>query len=224
MELSPRLNRLPSEPAIRTLLKARGLEAGGREVVHLEIGEPDLPTPAHICEAAKAALDSGQTHYCDSQGVLELREAIARKVGSMRGVHVDPDSIVVTPGLRPILFYGALLALSDGDEGIFFDPAFAAFPSVISFAGGRAVPVPLRSENGFRLDVTDLRAAITPRTRLLTLNWPHNPTGGVLSDEDFDAIGDIAEEHDLIVVSDETYEEIYYGQPPPSAIRARMSE
>jgi aspartate aminotransferase len=137
----------------------------------------------------------------------------------MRGVHVDPGAVVITPGLRPILFYGALLALSEGDEGIFFDPAFAAFPSVINFAGARAVPVPLRGENGFRLDVGELRAAITPRTRLLTLNWPHNPTGGVLWHEDFEAIGDIAEENDLIVVSDETYEEIYYGEPPPSAIQ-----
>lgn len=188
-------------------------------MVHLEIGEPDLPTPANICEAAKAALDCGQTHYCDSQGVLELREAIAEKVEAMRGVSVDPGTVVITPGLRPILFYGALLALSEGDDGIYFDPAFAAFPSVINFAGGRAVPVPLRSENGFRLDIEDLRAAITPRTRLLTLNWPHNPTGCVLTAADYEAIAEVAEEYDLIVVSDETYEEIYYGETPPSAIQ-----
>ena len=210
---------MPSEPAIRTFLRARELEASGRNVVHLEIGEPDLPTPAHICEAAKISLDRGLTHYCDSQGVLELREAIAEKVASMRGVSVDPGTIVITPGLRPILFYGALLALGEGDEGIYFDPAFAAFPSVINFAGGRAVPVPLRAENGFRLDVNELRAAITPRTRLLTLNWPHNPTGAVLRSEDYSAIADIVEEHDLLVVSDETYEEIYYGDMPPSAIQ-----
>ncbi len=188
-------------------------------MVHLEIGEPDLPTPGHICDAAKAALDAGHTHYCDSQGILELREAIADKVKAVRGVQVDPDTVVITPGLRPILFYGALLALSDGDEGIYFDPAFAAFPTVIRFTGARAVPVPLRNENGFRLDVEELRAAVTPRTRLLTLNWPHNPTGAVLRDDDFEAIADIAEEHDLLVVSDETYEEIYYGQTPSSVIQ-----
>ena len=188
-------------------------------MVHLEIGEPDLPTPGHICDAAKAALDAGHTHYCDSQGILELRQAIAEKVKAVRGVQVDPDSVVVTPGLRPILFYGALLALSDGDEGIYFDPAFAAFPTVIRFTGANAVPVPLRSENAFRLDIDELRGAVTPRTRLLTLNWPHNPTGAVLRDEDYEAIADVAEEHDLMVVSDETYEEIYYGETPPSVIQ-----
>ncbi len=186
--------------------------------MHLEIGEPDLPTPAHIREAAKTALDAGQTHYCDSQGVYELRAAIAEKVGAMRNVSVDPDSVVVTPGLRPVLFYGALLSLQDGDEGIFFDPAFAAFPSVIGFAGARAVPVPLRSENGFRLDIDELKAAITPRTKMLTLNWPHNPTGAVLSTADFEAIADVADEHDLVIVSDETYEEIYYDEVPRSVI------
>lgn len=218
MQISSRLESLPTEPAIRTFLKARGLEAKGQEVVHLEIGEPDLPTPAHISEAAKQALDAGQTHYCDSQGVYELREAIADKIGGMRRVSVDPDSVVITPGLRPILFYGALLSLQDGDEGIYFDPAFMAFPSVINFTGARAVPVPLRSENAFKLDIDELKLAITPRTKMLTLNWPHNPTGAVLDSADFDALADVADEHDLTVVSDETYEEIFYDETPRSVI------
>jgi aspartate/methionine/tyrosine aminotransferase len=132
--------------------------------VHLEIGEPDFATPEHIRLAAKKALDAGQTHYCDPQGVLELREAIADKVSAMRHVVVDPADVVVTPGLRPILFYGALMALDRGDEGIYFDPAFAAFPSVIDFAGAKPVAVPLRGENGFRLDVESLRAAVTCST------------------------------------------------------------
>jgi aspartate aminotransferase len=199
-------------------MKARGLEASGREIVHLEIGEPDFATPEHIMAAAKAALDEGQTHYCDPQGILPLREAIADKVGAMRGVVVDPANVVVTPGLRPILFYGALMALEKGDEGIYFDPAFAAFPSVIDFAGAKPVAVPLRGEDGFRLDVAALESAITPRTKLITLNSPHNPTGAVLQDADFEAIADLAEAHDLTVLSDETYEEIYYGERPRSVI------
>ncbi len=218
MGITSQVKHLPSEPAIRMFLRARGLEASGREVVHLEIGEPDFATPEHISVAAKKALDAGQTHYCDSQGVLELREAIADKVSRVRDVTVDSADVVVTPGLRPILFYGALMALDKGDEGIYFDPAFAAFPSVITFAGARAVPVPLRGENGFKLDLEALEAAITPRTRLLTLNWPHNPTGAVLDDSDFEAIADLAVGHDLMVLADETYEEIYYGAKPRSVI------
>jgi len=136
----------------------------------------------------------------------------------MRSVSVDPDSVVITPGLRPILFYGALLSLQDGDEGIYFDPAFMAFPSVINFTGAKAVPVPLRSENAFKLDIDELKAAITPRTKMLTLNWPHNPTGAVLDNADFEAIADVADEHDLLVVSDETYEEIFYDETPRSVI------
>ncbi|TFH35063.1 MAG: pyridoxal phosphate-dependent aminotransferase [Dehalococcoidia bacterium] len=218
MDITSRVDRLPSEPAIRTFLKARGLEASGREIVHLEIGEPDFATPEHIRVAAKKALDAGQTHYCDSQGVLELRQAIADKVSAMRNVAVDPADVVVTPGLRPILFYGALMALDKGDEGIYFDPAFAAFPSVIEFAGAKPVAVPLRRDDGFRLDVKALEAAITPRTRLITLNSPHNPTGAVLSTSDFEAIADLAVAHDLTVLSDETYEEIYYDERPRSVI------
>ena len=218
MDITSRVDRLPSESAIRTFLKARGLEASGREIVHLEIGEPDFATPDHIRVAAKKALDNGQTHYCDSQGVPELRQAIADKVSAMRNVAVDPADVVVTPGLRPILFYGALMALEKGDEGIYFDPAFAAFPSVIEFAGAKAVPVPLRSEDGFRLDADALEAAITARTRLLTLNSPHNPTGAILNTSDLEAIADIAVAHDLMVLSDETYEEIYYDDRPRSVI------
>jgi aspartate aminotransferase len=199
-------------------MKARGLEASGREIVHLEIGEPDFPTPEHIRAAAKKALDAGQTHYCDPQGIPELRQAIADKVSAMRGVDVDPACVVVTPGLRPILFYGALMALEKGDEGIYFDPAFAAFPSVIDFAGAKPVPVPLRGENGFKLDVRALEAAITPRTRLITLNSPHNPTGAVLDSSDMEAITELAVAHDIMVLSDETYEEIYYDERPRSVI------
>ncbi len=218
MDITSRVERLPSEPALRIFLKARGLEAAGREIVHLEIGEPDLSTPAHITAAAKRALDAGQTHYCDPQGVPELRQAIADKVSAMRNVSVDPADVVVTPGLRPILFYGALMALDKGDEGIYFDPAFAAFPATIDFAGAKPVPVALRGDNDFRLDVESLEAAITPRTRLITLNSPHNPTGTVLDGGDFEAIADLADAHDLMVLSDETYEEIYYDARPRSII------
>jgi len=209
---------LPTEPAIEVFLKAQQMQAGGADIVHLEIGEPDFETPAHIREAAKESLDRGQTHYCDSQGILELREAIAERVSQIRHVNVDPSCVAVTPGLRPVLFYGALLTLDVGDEGIYLDPAFAAFPSVIRFTGAKAVPVPLRGRNGFRLDLDELESAITPRTRLLTLNSPHNPTGGVLTDEELRAIARLAEAHDLFVLSDETYEEIFYDERPHSVL------
>jgi aspartate/methionine/tyrosine aminotransferase len=218
MRITPRVDELPSEPAIDTFLKAREMEARGIDVVHLEIGEPDFETPAHIREAVKVAVDHGQTHYCDSQGLFELRQAVAERIAAVRGLSVDPGCVVITPGLRPVLFYGALLALSEGDEGIFFDPAFAAFPAVIQFAGARAVPVPMRGEYGFRLDLAELEAAITPRTRLLTINSPHNPTGGVLNDEELAAIEALACRHDLLVLSDETYEEIFYENRPRSVL------
>ncbi|MCK9357552.1 MAG: pyridoxal phosphate-dependent aminotransferase [Dehalococcoidia bacterium] len=218
MKTTPRVGGLPTEPAIETFLKAQQLQSKGVDVVHLEIGEPDFETPAHIREAAKESLDRGQTHYCDSQGILELREAIAERVSQVRHVNVDPNCVAVTPGLRPVLFYGALLTLDVGDEGIYLDPAFAAFPSVIRFAGAKAVPVPLRGRNGFRLDLDELESAITPRTRLLTLNSPHNPTGGVLTDAELRAIARLAEEHDLFVLSDETYEEIFYDERPHSVL------
>jgi len=215
---TPRVGGLPTEPAIEMFLRAQQLQARGVDVVHLEIGEPDFETPAHIREAAKESLDKGQTHYCDSQGILELRQAIAERVSTVRKVDIDPGCVVVTPGLRPVLFYGALLTLEEGDEGIYLEPAFAAFPSVIRFAGAKAVPVPLRGRDGFRLDLDELKAAITPRTRLLTLNSPHNPTGGVLTDEELSAIADLAEADDLFVLSDETYEEIFYGERPHSVL------
>ena len=218
MQTNPRVAGLPSEPALQTFLRARELESSGVDVVHLEIGEPDFDTPAHIREAVKAAVDRGCTHYCDPQGLPELRQAIAHRIGVVRGVAVDPDCVVVTPGLRPVLFYGALLALKDGDEGIYFDPAFAAFPAVIRFAGAAAVSVPLRGDSGFRLDLERLEAAITPRTRLITLNSPHNPTGTMLTGEDLAAVGELACRHDLFVLSDETYDEIYYDDRPPSVV------
>jgi len=199
-------------------MKARALEAGGREVVHLEIGEPDFETPEHIKAAAKKALDDGKTHYCDPQGVPELRQAIADRVSATRSVAVDANCVVVTPGLRPVLFYAALLALERGDEGIFLEPAFAAFPSVIEFAGARAVAVPLLGGDGFRLDTRTLEAAITPKTKLIALNSPHNPTGAVLGTDELEAIAQLAEAHDLMVLSDETYEEIYYDARPRSII------
>ncbi|MBN1857192.1 MAG: pyridoxal phosphate-dependent aminotransferase [Dehalococcoidia bacterium] len=216
MKTTERMDYLPVEPAIRTFMRAGELEKSGADIIHLEIGEPDFDTPSHISLAAKEALDRGKTHYCDPQGVLELREAIAATVGARSGVSVDPGCVVVTPGLRPVLFYGALATLQKGDEGIFIDPAFAAFPTVIEFAEARAVPVALREELGYRLDMNELRAAISPRTRLLMLNSPHNPSGGILSADDMAEIEGLAREHDFVVLSDETYEEIYYGDKPSS--------
>jgi len=206
--------RLGTETAFRVLAKAQALEAKGMDVVHLEIGEPDFDTPPNICEAATKALGEGQTHYCNSQGIVPLRVEIAKQIERTRGVSVDPNRVIVTPGAKPIMFYSILALLEEGDEAIYSNPLYPIYESMINFTGARAVPIPLREELDFRFDVNELRSKITPRTKLIVLNSPHNPTGGMLEESDIRAIADIAQKHDIIVLADEVYENIYYEDKP----------
>ena len=210
MKLAQKMSRLGTETAFRVLAKAQALEAKGIDVVHLEIGEPDFDTPPNICAAATKALDKGQTHYCNSQGIVPLRVEIAKQIEKTRGVAVDPNRVVVTPGAKPIMFYSILALLEEGDEAIYPNPLFPIYESMINFSGAKAVPIPLREELDFRLDVDELKSMITPDTKLIIINSPHNPTGGVLSKDDIRSIADLAQKHNIMVLSDEVYEHIIY--------------
>jgi aspartate aminotransferase len=211
--LAKRLSKLGNETAFRVLAKAQALEAKGMDIIHLEIGEPDFETPGNIVASACNALENGFTRYSNSQGILPLRNEIARYTEKTRGVSVDPSRILVTPGAKPIIFYTILSLLEEGDEAIYPNPGFPIYQSMINFSGARAVPIPLREELDFRLDIKELEALITPRTKLIILNSPENPTGGVLSQADIRAIADLAKEHDIYILSDEVYEyTCYEGQ------------
>lgn len=210
MRIAERMSRLGTETAFEVLAAARLLEAQGRDIVHLEIGEPDFPTPDFIIEAAHRAMQEGQTHYGPAAGLPDLREAIAEHVSRTRQVEVSPEQVVVTPGAKPIIFYSVLALIEKGDEVIIPDPGFPIYESVVRFVKGVPVMVPLRERLGFRWDLDELRAAVTPRTRMIILNSPHNPTGAVLTDEDLHGIADLALRHDLIVLADEIYSEILY--------------
>ena len=210
MKLASRMQRLGTETAFEVLVRARALEAQGREIVHLEIGEPDFDTPANVIDAGVEALRGGWTHYGPAAGQPDLRQAIADYVNRSRGTSYGPANVVVTPGGKPIMFFLSLALLDDGDEAIFPDPGFPIYRSMIDFVGARAIPLPIREENEFRLDVDELAALITPRTRYLIINSPANPTGGVLTRSDLEAIAKLAVAHDLFVLADEIYSEIIY--------------
>ena len=219
------MSRLGTETAFEVLAKARALEAQGRDVVHLEIGEPDFDTPPSIVAAGVAALEHGETHYTPSAGVVELREAIAGYLAARRGVRVDPAQVVVTPGAKPIMFYTLLALLDAGDEAIYPDPGFPIYASMIDFAGARGIPLPLRERDDFQPDLDELRRLVTGRTKVIVLNSPHNPTGGVLSPEALREIARIARERDLFVLSDEIYAEILYdGAHRSIALEDGMAE
>jgi aspartate/methionine/tyrosine aminotransferase len=210
IRVAQRMRRLGTETAFEVLGKARALEAQGKKIIHLEIGEPDFDTPANIKKAAKKALDDGYTHYGPAAGLPEARAAIARHVASSRGIEVTPDQVVVTPGAKPILFFVVLACVDEGDEVIYPNPGFPIYESAVEFVGGNAVALPLREEKEFGFDIADLKRLITPRTRMIILNSPHNPTGGILAESTVRAIADLALEHDLLVLSDEIYGRIMY--------------
>ena len=214
MKLAERMNRIGIEKAFEVLVRARQLEAQGRSVIHLEIGEPDFPTPRHIIEAAKQALDEGWTHYGPTQGYPELREAVARDVSLSRGIPAGPEHVSIVPGGKPIIFFPMLALLDPGDEVIYPNPGFPIYESMIQFLGAVPVPMPLVEERGFAVDLDRLRASLSGRTRMLILNSPQNPTGGVISAEDIRAIAEMVRDRDLIVLSDEVYSRIWYEQPP----------
>ncbi|PYM18335.1 MAG: aspartate aminotransferase, partial [Candidatus Rokuibacteriota bacterium] len=180
MNVAPRMARLGTESAFEVLARARALERQGREIIHLEIGEPDFDTPAHIKDAAKRALDAGATHYGPSAGLPELREAIARHISRTRAIPVSPDEVVVTPGAKPIMFFTIMALAGHGDEVIYPNPGFPIYESVINFVGAVPVPIPLREENGFGFDLGIFERSVSPRTKLIIINSPENPTGGVL--------------------------------------------
>jgi aspartate/methionine/tyrosine aminotransferase len=204
------MDRIGTETAFEAAARARALEATGRSVIHLEIGEPDFDTPANIREAAKRALDRGATHYTPTVGIPELRAAIAADATARKGFTVSPDRVVVVPGGKPVMFFAMLALIEEGDEVIYPDPGFPIYESMVSYVGGTAVPCPIRQENSFRLDPKELASLVTKRTRLVIINSPANPTGGVSTREDLEQIAAVAREHDLVVLADEIYGRILY--------------
>src|SRR6478752_5847845 len=210
MKLAERMNRLGTETAFEVLVRARALEAQGKDVIHLEVGEPDFDTPANIIEAGAEALRSGWTHYGPAPGLPQLREAIANYLNTSRGTSYNPDNIVVTPGGKPIMFFAILALLEAGDEAIYPNPGFPIYESMINFTGAKAVPSPILEKFDFALDVSELPGLITDKTKLLIINSPANPTGGVLIRKEIEAIAELAVANDLIVLADEIYAEILY--------------
>lgn len=219
MKLSDPMNRIGTETAFEVLARARELEARGKKVIHLEIGEPDFATPAHIVQAAKDALDAGWTHYGPTQGYPELREAIAAYVAHTRGIAVDPSQVCVVPGGKPIIFYTILALIEPGDEVMYPNPGFPIYESMIRFTGGIPVPMPLIEERGFSLDLDMFQEKLGRRTKLVILNSPHNPTGGVIPEPDMAEMARMLLKTGAAVLSDEIYSRIYYGNPPVSISR-----
>jgi aspartate/methionine/tyrosine aminotransferase len=210
MKLASRMARLGTETAFEVLARARALERQGRDIIHLEIGEPDFDTPAHIKDAAKQALDGGATHYGPSAGLPELREAIAKHVGETRGLPVAPDEVVVTPGGKPIMFFTIMALAGQGDEVIYPNPGFPIYESVINFVGARPVPIPLREATGFSFDLDVFERSVTDRTRLIIVTSPGNPPGEVLDARALERIAAVAVARDIPVLSDEIYRYFLY--------------
>lgn len=210
LRLASRMSRLGTETAFEVLNRARALEKQGREIVHLEIGEPDFDTPQNVIEAGVNALRHGWTHYGPSAGIPDLRQTIAEYVARTRGVPVSSDDVVVVPGGKPIIFFTMLALVEEGDEVIYPNPGFPIYESMIHYLGGRAVPIRLREERDFALDVNELASLITDRTKLIILNSPHNPTGGVLTRKDIHDVADAIGDRNILVLSDEIYSRLIY--------------
>lgn len=217
-KLAGRMSRLGTESAFEVLARARALEAQGQKIIHLEIGEPDFDTAAHITEAAIEALRSGYTHYVPAPGLPEVREGVASWLSRTGRLDTTPDRVIMTPGAKPIMWYLILATCQEGDEVIYPDPGFPMYESIARFAGATPVPLPLREENEFCPDPAELAALVTPRTRLLVLNSPHNPCGSALTRADCEAIAEIALRHDLLVLSDEVYWAIQYDKEHTSVL------
>ncbi len=210
MRVAERMSRLGTESAFEVLARAKALERAGRSIIHLEIGEPDFDTPAHIKEAAKQALDAGATHYGPSAGLPELREAIAKHIGETRGVAVAPEEVVVTPGAKPIMFFVIMALAGPGDEVIHPNPGFPIYESVINFVGATPVPIPLLEQTGFGFDLDLFERQLSPKTRLIIVNSPQNPTGGVLDRAQMERIAALAAARGIPVLSDEIYRQFLY--------------
>jgi aspartate aminotransferase len=210
LRLARRMERLGTETAFEVLVKARALEAKGRDIVHLEIGEPDFDTPRNIIDAATNALNQGFTHYGPSAGLPPLRETIAQYVGETRRVDVSPEEVVVVPGGKPIIFFAILALAEEGDEIIYPNPGFPIYESMINYAGAKAVPIQLREEREFRMDVHELAGLINDRTKLIIINSPQNPTGGVLEKKDIDGIAAAIGDRNILVLTDEIYSRLIF--------------
>lgn len=214
--LTDAVTRLGTEGAFAVLARARELERRGRDVIHLEIGEPDFETPPHVAEAGIAAIRAGNTHYCQTAGLPELREAAAATLSRTRGVSLGPESVVVANGAKPFLFFTVLATCGPGDEVIYPDPGFPIYESAIRFAGATPVPLPLHEERGFGVDPAQLQTLLNERTRLVILNSPENPTGGIIPAADLEQVAHAILRTPAWVLSDEVYARITYGQPAPS--------
>jgi aspartate aminotransferase len=211
IRFAERMSRLGTEGAFVVLAKARRLEAEGKKIVHLEIGEPDFATPDNIIEAGISALQNGYTHYTPASGIMEARQAVAGFVSRTLKTDVDPTEVVLVPGSKNVLLFTLLACIEPGDEVILPDPAYPAYASQVNFIGAVPKLVTLREETGFRMDLDQLADLVTPKTRMLIINTPQNPTGGILTEEDVKFVCDLAQKHDLLVVSDEIYSQLVYG-------------
>ena len=211
IKFAERMSRLGTEGAFVVLAKARALEAQGRQIVHLEIGEPDFATPDNIVEAGISAMQNGYTHYTPASGIMEAREAVAGFVSRTLKTEVEATDVVLVPGSKNVLLFTLLACIEPGDEVIIPDPAYPAYSSQVNFIGAVPKFVTLREETGFRMDLDQLESLVTPKTRMLIINTPQNPTGGILTEEDVKFVCELAHKHDLLVVSDEIYSQLVYG-------------
>src|SRR5689334_14799979 len=214
MKLAERMTRIGIESAFEVLQRARALEAQGKNVIHLEIGQPDFPTPAHVKDAGKRALDEGWTGYGPTPGFADFREAIANYISTSRGIKVSGQNVVVVPGGKPIMFFAMMAVVEPGDEVIYPNPGFPIYESVINFLGATPVPIPLVENRGFSFDLDVFESKLSSLTKMVVLNSPANPTGGVIPRDDLKRIADLVRDRDLLVLSDEIYSRICYDVEP----------
>ena len=210
MILAERMNRLGTETAFEVLAKARMLEADGKDIIHLEIGEPDFDTPRNIVEAGKQALEAGHTHYGPSPGLPEVRDRIAQEVSETRGIEVTKEMVVITPGAKPIMFFTMLALINEGDEVLYPNPGFPIYESMINFVGGIPIPMKLLASQDFGVNVKEVESQITPRTKLMILNSPNNPCGSIIEPEQIEELAILARDRGIIVLSDEIYRRFLY--------------
>lgn len=211
MKFADRMSNLGTETAFEVLAKAKKLEAEGKSIIHLEIGEPDFPTPENICEAAVKSIKAGDTHYTPSAGIPEVRKSIADYISRTRGIDVHPDEVVMTPGAKPIMFYAILALVNEGDEVIYPNPGFPIYESMIRFIGGVPVPVKLEESRDFAFNIEDFKKLITPKTKMVIINTPQNPTGGILTESEIKQIAEILKDRpDIWILSDEIYSRLIF--------------
>ncbi|MBH52760.1 MAG: aspartate aminotransferase [Opitutaceae bacterium] len=210
MYLTNAVQQLGTESAFKVLAKAKQLESQGKDIVHLEIGQPDFPTPENICAVGKQAIDDGFTSYGPTCGHPDFRDIIAEHISRTRDIDVKGSQVVVTPGAKPVVFYAILSVVEPGDEVVYPDPGFPVYKSLIDYIGGKGVPLPLAEKNDFSFEIDELEARVNDKTKLLFLNSPQNPTGGILKKEDLEAIAAICDKHDVLILADEIYSELIY--------------